>query len=124
LISRSSHRQKGTQVNHTTGSARTPFLQAGVFAALGGVFGDGGGSGAGFSGETAPQGLPEPRSPRDFPVPPLRALTEAGGPTPTTGRPPTERARRRPDLRFESIPGLRAGREGEVVRTSVKGEVR
>ncbi len=54
--------QKGTQVNHTTPSARTPFLRTGIFAALRGVFGGGegsgapsdgvGGSGAGFFGVT------------------------------------------------------------------------
>jgi sugar lactone lactonase YvrE len=44
------HHQKGTQVNHTSRSARTPFLRTGIFAALRGVFGGGGGSGALSSG--------------------------------------------------------------------------
>src|SRR4029077_12719934 len=43
------HHQKGTQVNHTTRSARTPFLRT-VVQALRGVFGGGGGGGARSSG--------------------------------------------------------------------------
>jgi len=46
------HHQKGTQVNHTTSSAPTPFLRTGLLQALHGAFG-GGGSGARFSGGTA-----------------------------------------------------------------------
>lgn len=52
-----SHNQKGTQVNHTTRSARTPFLRTGLFASLRGVLGGGGGSGApsgGVGGSGAP----------------------------------------------------------------------
>jgi hypothetical protein len=41
--------QKGTQVNHTTRSARIPSLRTGLQALRGG-FGGGGGSGAGFLG--------------------------------------------------------------------------